>query len=188
MLSFRSLSFILLLLSTAQRCDTRDLTEVTTRIVGGSETGADRYSYQAITGRIRTSRKNIWQCGGTLIAPDVIMTAAHCIPERTREKKKWGAQIGRYDLSDNREKIGFGNDVKEQTARRILIFPNYTDPSDTDSNITWTNDLALMFFPRKFTRNSNDHEYVRLNTDSSVPADTDVLSVVGWGKMNHIRV
>lgn len=156
--------------------------EGTLRIIGGNETDEDRYSYQAIIGRIRKAKPNVWSCGGTLIAPDVILTAAHCIPEKRRELKKFGAHIGRYDISDLKEPIG--KDVKEQIVRRVKIHPNYVQ--DVMENRTdYTFDAALMFFPNKFTRSFNDFQYVSLNRDTIVPVNGDALSVVGWGTTNE---
>lgn len=152
------------------------------KIVGGEPTDPDRYSYQAIIGIIRNTRSNVWRCGGTLIAPDVIITAGRCIPEKRREQKKFGAQIGRYDLSDKLDSIG--KDVKEQVARRIKIHPMFNDfvPNSTAPS---TYDVALMFFPNRFARRPNDFENVKLNKDSQIPVNGDTLSVIGYAGFNN---
>jgi len=144
-----------------------------TKIIGGEAITDDRFSYHAIVGNAGINRDQ-WNCGGTLIAPDVILTAAHCIPKRRRQRKQMGAQIGRDNLDDKTE-LRIGNDVVEQTARRVVVHPDRSNPLGN------SNDVALMFFPRKFQRNSNDHQFVKLSLNTTLPTDNDELTIIGWG-------
>ena len=61
------------------------------RIIGGKEAVAGKFSY------VVSLADNIGHfCGGSLIAPDVVLTAAHC------QGGSYNIIVGRQDLSDER--------------------------------------------------------------------------------------
>lgn len=92
------------------------------RIVGGVEVrDPDRYPY--IANLVRYGRSEF--CGGSLIAPNVILTAAHC------EKSRTTVWLGRYDLGEREEYEEFG--IVEKA------YPNPRWDSDTNDN-----DLMLL--------------------------------------------
>jgi len=135
---------------TATADDTRELN---TRIIGGSEATEDRYSY-AVSLQDRIGHF----CGGSLIAKDVILTAAHC------QGGQYDVVLGRHDLDDNDgEVIGM---------KRELPHPNYNARS-TD------NDFMLVFLDEAASTNNVD--LVTLNSDSSVPSVGEEVTVMGWG-------
>lgn len=138
-------------------------TQVNPRIVGGTEAEDSRYPYQAIIGDLRLIRSK-WTCSGSLIAPDVILTAAHCV-ERI---PKMGAQIGREDLGDAKENLS--RKTKEKRVRKIRKHPRY------DEGLI-ENDVALLFFSSSF----KGYDPVLLNTDNAVPSSGQNLTVAGWG-------
>ena len=61
------------------------------RIIGGNEVPARRFSY---TVSLADSFGSF--CGGSVIAPDVILTAAHC------QGGNYNIIVGRHDLSDEK--------------------------------------------------------------------------------------
>jgi len=61
-----------------------------TRIVGGRDAAKNRYPYFV---SLRESYDGVHKCGGSLVAPDVVVTAAHC------QSNIRYAQVGKYHLS-----------------------------------------------------------------------------------------
>jgi trypsin len=122
------------------------------RIIGGDEATEDRYSYTV-------SLNDDWGhfCGGSLIAPDVVLSAAHC------QGGQYSATVGRHSFNDDDgETIAVGKEVPH---------PLYDD-STTD------NDFMLVFLSSNVTVNVAT---VKLNPDSTVPEVGADVTVVGWG-------
>ena len=124
-----------------------------TRIIGGDEANEDRFSYAV------SLADNIGHfCGGSLIAKDVILTAAHC------QGGSYNIVLGRHDVDDNDgEVIGMKNEVPH---------PDY-DSRTTD------NDFMLVFLDSAVTATNVD--LVKLNKDSNVPSIGSSVTVMGWG-------
>lgn len=121
-----------------------------TRIIGGEEADVDRYSYavslQDYIGHF---------CGGSLIAPDVVLSAAHC------QGGSYDVVIGRHDLTDNDgEVIG----MKEELPHRDY------NSFNTD------NDYMLVILDHAPEANV---DLVRVASDE-VDVGTSV-TVMGWG-------
>ena len=121
-----------------------------TRIIGGDRATEDRYSYA-----VSLEDEVGHFCGGSLIAPDVVLTASHCAG------KEYKAVIGRHHLeSTDGDKV----DVKIE-----MTHPDY-DSDTTD------NDFMLLFLERS---TNQDVDIVHVSRDT-VSEGTDV-TVMGWG-------
>lgn len=130
------------------------------RITGGVEVDPPgKYPFMAAL--VTRGGDAFWDqfCGGSVIAADWVLTAAHCVVGESAGTID--VVVGRHDLtSDAGERI---------RASLILIHPSYDD-------VSLENDLALI---RLATPTSV--EPVRLPSDGSLEGAGTAVTVLGWG-------
>lgn len=106
-------------------------------------------------------------CGGSLIAADVVLTAAHCIPED--DAGNITVMEGEYNLTDNE----LGDVVR---IRESVLHPLYQKDTDNDF------DIALTFLERPTTIENDGLIY--LNRNDAYPPDDTIATYLGWGVVN----
>jgi trypsin len=126
------------------------------RIVGGSNSPQGRYPY--FVSMLDISGRHT--CGGTLVAPDIVLTAAHCRGSAVR------VQVGRWDrqsATDNYDEIS-------------ISFPEFPHPDYSDDG--FRNDFMLLKLTSPSTK-----PVIRLNADPTVPRGNipDEVTVIGFG-------
>jgi len=129
-------------------------TIASTRIVGGDEAVEDRYSFAV------SLQSGGHFCGGSLIARDMVLSAAHCADGGF---PSYDALIGRHDHDEW--------DGDRVDAVREYIHPYYRQ---TTNNY----DVMVVKLSRPTSANVAT---VKLNSSNSIPSSGEPVTVVGWG-------
>lgn len=132
---------------------------VQTKIIGGSSPPQGRFPYIASLTYFGSHL-----CGGSLIAPDVILTAAHCAGYASE------VDLGRYDRS-----LPFLEGVHERISVALEVKHPQYDAQSVD------NDFMLV----KLLEPSLLHPVITLNANPNTPSEEgEELTVAGWGDTN----
>lgn len=123
-----------------------------TRIINGSPAEEDRYSY-AVSLQTRSHF-----CGGSLIANDMVLSAAHCAGG------SYDAIIGRHDHNDFLD------------GDTVDVFKEYVHPAYMESSNNY--DVVVLELARATSANVTP---VKLNSSGSTPSDSSPATVIGWG-------
>jgi trypsin len=122
------------------------------RIVGGQPASPSRYPYAC-----SLTQFGAHFCGGSLIAPDMVLSAAHCGGMAT------SIELGRYDRSSLSE-----------TYESIRVEQEFRHPRYNVDDIVFDQMLVKLSEPSSETT-------VRINSDESIPASGQEVTVIGWG-------
>ncbi|XP_059548576.1 mastin-like [Myotis daubentonii] len=136
-------------------------------IVGGHDAANGKWPWQ-VGLWVFDPRYSEWNldCGGSLIHPQWVLTAAHCIPGRNPETRHLKVQLGRVRLS---------HQGSVQVAR-IIRHPNYS----LENGVSGGADVALLKLEAP-VRPSNLVGWIRLPPASSEFAPGTRCWVAGWG-------
>ncbi len=140
---------------------------IPSQIIGGAEVIPNRYSYA-----VSLQNGDGHNCGGSLITSNIVLTAAHCwrafMTSDSFLLPDIKAVAGRHDSEINAS-TGSGESIP---ILSVLFHPNY-------NFVTNDNDFMLVFLETAFT--ASNIGLVKLNTDASLPFESQVLTSMGWG-------
>ena len=129
------------------------------RVVGGKEVEKGRYPFS-----VSLTRSGRHKCGGSLISPEYILTAAHCA-DAVRD-----AEIGRHDRGYyddySYEKIGIANK---------FIHPDYNE-------FTLENDVMVV---QLYRRVSSNYTAITLDDNPDFLKPEDIVTTMGWGRISY---
>lgn len=128
------------------------------RIIGGREAAKGRWPWQVV---IMNHDLDPF-CGGTLITPQFVLTAAHCV------RRRLYVRAGEHDL--------MSEEGPEQQVRVEQVFkhPEY-DPETVD------NDIALLRLRRPFKMSKFVATACLPDADKQLAVDS-LGTILGWGK------
>ena len=142
---------------------TQQIQQPRTLVIGGFDAALGKFPYGQVSLFMKDHKH---QCGGTVIARDMIMTAGHCSDVFDT------VEIGEYDRKDAANKASI------QTFRpvRKILHPLY--------------ELSLFRFDVlliKLDRPIENIEPIRLNSNPRIPRQSSSsLTLIGWGSTNYV--
>ncbi|XOF34280.1 MAG: serine protease [Candidatus Electrothrix sp. YB6] len=135
---------------------------ITARIVGGTNAGTDDNPFQvALLDKAQADNYQAQFCGGTLVQPNFVVTAAHCSDFTTADQ----VQV----LTGTRRLDGTG---ERRDVVRIAVHPEWSD-------ITFDNDVAVW----KLSTNATDIPLASLATADGAVGEN--LLATGWGTLSE---
>lgn len=142
------------------------------RIVGGSCTTQNDWPWQtALYFRLQNGSE-AFVCGGSLIAPGWVLSAAHCFGAQTsRQAEDWTVVDDVPTLSF----VGFPAGATTRAVKRVIVHEGY-DPK------TQANDIALLELASPLTAKTIG---LQLSPDPSLEANREV-TVTGWGNTRGV--
>lgn len=135
---------------------------LTPRIVGGTRVASGKYPWFA-----RVDKNNYPACGGSLVAPDIVLTAGHCSMDSPQNLSV--IVNGYHDNS------AVNKDQRKREVTEMQIHPDFSK-----SNI-YFNDVMLL----RLDKPVYDIPFVELNIDPDMPRDNEEVTVMGLGALRE---
>ena len=138
---------------------------VASRIVGGEDADRTRYPYTVFLDLEYLGMEGVlFGCGGTLIHHDIVMSVAHCGEDLTYA-------FANVNFTQDFFRFGYSGNEHLSQVQDWVLHPDY--------NITdRSNDVMIL---KLETSAPFSYTPLRYNTDPTVPAEGEPVSVIGMG-------
>ncbi len=140
---------------------------VSERIVGGDPTSQNEWPWQNALYFRGPDGHQYFDCGGSLIAPNWVLTAAHCFAG-TRKPEDWTVVTNIAKISAD----GIPEGSLQRKVARVVVHEQY----DTESH---ANDIALLQLAEPLP---NTTISLQLTGDKTIEGADRSVTVIGWGR------
>ncbi|XP_034473436.1 phenoloxidase-activating factor 2 [Drosophila innubila] len=149
-------------------CGYRNPKGVTFKITGALDQEAEFAEFPWMVAVLREeSSLNLYECGGAIITPEVILTAAHCV--HNKEAKTLIVRAGEWDTQTKGEPIPH----EDRYVKEIIYHEQFNKGS-------LYNDVALLFLESPLNFQENIQPVCLPNSGEQF--DYDRCFATGWGK------
>lgn len=157
-----------------RKCGIRNFNMLQPRISGDDKAGFLEFPWMVMVLRRMPKRSDFYdyQCGGSLIHPSVVLTAAHCVNKMS--PKTLHIRAGEWDMERTDEILPH----QDREVRSVIIHQDYYKP-------TLLNDVALLLLKTPVLLAENVNTICLPPPNYSFSKERCVVS--GWGKENHSR-
>ncbi|XP_055681659.1 serine protease persephone-like isoform X2 [Lutzomyia longipalpis] len=149
---------------------------LTFQILGGEETSPGDFPHMAALGYPSEEVGDdayLWNCGGTLISEEYVLTAAHCVSNPTARPTI--IRLGKVTLRSNDDTVT----AQDIGISKIIIHPLYKSSRNY-------HDIALIKLAHPAEMNDNVKPACLSTAPGDAPEDT-YLIVTGWGSTSVER-
>ncbi|XP_033761350.1 LOW QUALITY PROTEIN: fibrinolytic enzyme, isozyme C-like [Pecten maximus] len=139
------------------------------RIVGGAQADPNEWPWQVSLQAVPSSSfPPSHFCGGSLIAPDIVLTAAHCVDGTSPSSVIVVAGLHRQGSTSGSQSV---------TTSRIIMHPEYDN-----SGAGFPNDIAILKLSQSFSLADKTVDLVELPGETMGFLDNPDCWITGWGK------